>query len=75
MMHAVKIRDDVWDELKTAAEKRQRKPETLANQALREFLGRIDDEELLAESIAAARRSSLRSMNAEQAVRRFRRKK
>jgi predicted transcriptional regulator len=74
-MHEVKIRDEIWNDLKSAAEKHQRRPETLANQALKDFLRRMADEELLDRSIAAARRAPLRSSEAVQAVREFRRKK
>jgi hypothetical protein len=74
-MHSVRIRDQIWTDLKTVAETRQGKPETLANQALREFLGRIDDEELITSSTVSAKRSGLRASDAERAVRQFRRKK
>jgi predicted transcriptional regulator len=74
-MHEVRIRDEIWEDLKAAAERRQRKPDALANQALKDFLRRIADEELLARSIASARRSPVRASNAERAVRELRRKK
>jgi hypothetical protein len=74
-MPAVEIRQRVWKELVTAAEKQQQKPETLANQALQDFLQRMADEELLARSTAAARRAPLRTAEAEDAIRRYRRKK
>jgi hypothetical protein len=58
-----------------AAEKQRQKPETLANQALEDFLQRMADEELLARSTRAARRSTLRAVDTEAAIRRYRRKK
>jgi hypothetical protein len=72
-MPAVEIRQGVWNDLVVAAEKRRRKPETLANEALRDFLQRAADEELLARSARAARRSPLRAANAEEAISRYRR--
>jgi predicted transcriptional regulator len=73
-MHEVRIRDEIWDDLKSAAERQQRKPETLANQALKEFLHRMADQELLDRSRAAARRARLRLPNVERAIHQFRRK-
>ncbi|MBI3461831.1 MAG: hypothetical protein HY000_02060 [Planctomycetes bacterium] len=73
-MPAVNIRQSVWKDLVAAAEKQQQNPETLANQALQDYLGRIGDLELLSRS-AAARRSRLRASEAEEAVRRYRRSK
>jgi hypothetical protein len=62
----------LWKDLVSAAEKQRRKPETLANQALEDFLQRIADEELLSGSARAARRASLRMANTEQAIREYR---
>jgi hypothetical protein len=73
-MPAVKIRQGLWKDLVTAAEKQRQKPETLANQALQDFLQRMADEELLARSAAAARRAPLRMADSEEAIRRYRRK-
>jgi hypothetical protein len=73
-MPAVEIRQGIWNELVDAAEKRRRKPETLANQALRDFLQRMDDEDLLNRSARTARRAPLRAADSEDAVRRYRRK-
>ena len=74
-MPAVKIRQGVWKDLVVAAEKQRRKPETLANQALQDFLERMADEELLSRSARAARRSPLRAAETEDAIRRYRRNK
>jgi hypothetical protein len=74
-MPEVTIRQGLWKDLVAAAAKRQRKPETLANEALRDFLRRMADEELLSRSAAAARRSPLRTRDTEEAIRRYRRKK
>ena len=74
-MPAVRIRQGLWKNLLAAAEKQRRKPETLANQALSDFLERIADRELLSRSAASARRSPLGIADTEEAVRRYRRKK
>jgi len=74
-MHAVKIRQSLWNDLQTAAEKQRQKPETLADQAVREFLQRMADEELLAGSARAARRSPLRAADTVEVIRRYRRMK
>jgi hypothetical protein len=74
-MPAVQIPQGVWNDLVVAAEKQRRKPETLANQALRDFLKRTADEELLSCSSHAARRAPFRAADTEEVVRRYRRKK
>jgi hypothetical protein len=73
-MPAVEIRPGVWKGLVDAAEKRRRRPEALANDALQEFVERLADEELISRSAASARRSGLRMQNSEQAIRRYRRR-
>jgi hypothetical protein len=50
-MPAVQIRQGFWNDLVIAAETKRRKPETLANQALQDFLQRTADEELLSRPI------------------------
>jgi hypothetical protein len=74
-MPAVQIRQGLWNDLVEVAEKQRRKPESLANQALADYLERVTDEELLSRSARSARRSPLRAADAEAAVRRYRRKK
>ena len=74
-MPAVEIRKRLWEDLVMAAEKQRRKPEALANLALQDFLQRMADEELLARSTRTARRSPLRAVDTEEAIRRHRRKK
>jgi predicted transcriptional regulator len=74
-MPAIEIRKRLWDDLLAVAEKRRRKPESIANRALQDFLRREADEELLRRSTAAARRSSLRAKDAEDTIRRYRRKR
>lgn len=74
-MPAINIRRGVWEDLVAVADKQRRKPETLANQALQEFLRRVSDDELLSRSAAVARRSTLLTGDVEESIRRFRRKK
>jgi hypothetical protein len=74
-MPAVQIRQGLWNDLVEVAEKQRRKPESLANQALADYLERLSDEELLSRSARSARRSPLPAADAEAAVRRYRRKK
>jgi hypothetical protein len=74
-MPAVRIQQRLWNDLVVAAEKQHRRPETLANQALRDFLQRTADEELLVRSGRAARRAPFRAADTEEVIRRYRRKK
>jgi hypothetical protein len=74
-MPAVQIRQGLWNDLVIAAEKQRRKPETLANQALQDFLRRTADEELLSRSAQSARRAPFRAADTEDLIRRYRRKK
>jgi hypothetical protein len=71
-MPSVDIRKGVWNELVSAAEKRRQKPEALANEALKDFLARMADEDLLDRSSRAARRAPLRTAETEVAIRRYR---
>jgi hypothetical protein len=74
-MPAVQIRQGLWNDLVVAAEKKRLKPEALANQALRDFLQRAADEELLARSSRSARRTAFPASETEDVIRRYRRKK
>lgn len=74
-MPAVEIRQGIWNDLLVAAQRQRRKPDTLANEALRDFLQRMADEELLSHSTRAARRAPLRMADTEEAIREYRRKK
>lgn len=57
----------------TIAEKRKQKPESLAEEVLRDFVRQFTDEELLEQSTAAARRAPFRIEESEEAVRQYRR--
>jgi hypothetical protein len=73
-MPEVVIRKGVWNGLVDAAEKQGRRPETLANEALEDFLRRLSDEELLARSTAASRRHPVKMQDTEGLIRRYRRR-
>ena len=73
-MAEISIPEKLWLDFVDIARARQQKPETLAAEALRDYLQRLADEELLARSEKAARRSKFRIEEAEQIVKRHRRK-
>jgi hypothetical protein len=73
-MPALKIQRDVWKGLLVAGEKQHRKPEILAHEALKDFLRRTADDELLERSSQSACRP-LRARDAENAIRHYRRNK
>jgi hypothetical protein len=74
-MPALKIRQDLWNDLQAAAAKKGEPAESLVNKALQEFLNRVADEELIARSQGAARRAKLRIGDTELAIRRQRARK
>jgi len=74
-MPDVKIRQVLWNGLKTAAAKQGQPPEALANRALKEFLKRLADEDLIDQSRRAAQRAPLRVRGTEQAIRTYRERK
>jgi uncharacterized protein len=74
-MPDLKIRQALWNDLQAAAAKQGEQPESLASKALKEFLDRLADDDLIARSQRAARRAKLRIGEAEQAIRRHRSRK
>lgn len=72
-MPQLEIRKGLWQEFVAIAEKQKQKPETLAQQVLREYVQRFTDEELLERSSAAARRAPFRTDETEEVVRSYRR--
>lgn len=72
-MAALVIRDKVWKDFVSLAQQRHQKPDVLAEQVLREYVQRMEDEELLARSARAARRAKFRMEETEDIVKRFRR--
>lgn len=69
------IRQGLWDDLVVVAEKQRKKPQTLAQQAIQEYVQRKSDEELLERSATAARRAPFRMSETEAVIREYRRKK
>jgi predicted transcriptional regulator len=72
-MPAVRIRDELWDELTDVARRQKRTPTAVARQALREYIRQANDEELLERSSSVARRARFTSRETETIVRRYRR--
>ncbi len=73
-MAEVLIRDSVWDEFVAIAHKRRQAPQALAQRVLREYVSRMNDEELMARSARAARRSAFSMGQSEKIVRNYRRR-
>lgn len=69
------IRQGLWDDLVVVAEKQRKKPQTLAQQVIQEYVQRMSDEELLERSATAARRAPFRMDESEWVIRDFRRKR
>lgn len=71
-MPTLTVAESLWSELESTARRRQLSAQKLADLALREYLRRVADEELLASSERAARRAPLAASQSEGAVRRHR---
>jgi hypothetical protein len=69
------IRKGLWDDFVEVAEKQHKKPETLVQQVLQEYIQRVSDEELLDRSASAARRAPFRMDTTEAVIRSYRQKK
>jgi len=69
------IETKVWNGLVEVARQRRQKPERLAAQVLRDFLQHQADEDLLARSEQAARRTTFRLAESEEVVRKHRARK
>ena len=74
-MAEVTIKENVWQELVQVAKLRRKTPADLADVALREFLQRQADEDLLAKSSRVALKTSLPISQTEHMVRAHRRRK
>ncbi len=74
-MAEVTIQENTWHELVKAARRQRKKPESLADQALREFLERHADEELLEKSSLAAQKTSFLIRDTEEIIRQHRKRK
>jgi len=74
-MPDLKVQQHVWDEITTAAAKQGQRPEALANRALKDYLQRLADEELIADSQREARRAPLKLAETERVIRQHRAKR
>jgi hypothetical protein len=74
-MAEVRIRERIWENIKAAAAQQGERPEALANRALEEYLGRLADEELIARSSKAAKRTAFRATETEKVIGQYRRRK
>jgi hypothetical protein len=74
-MPKLQIQQTIWDGLVAVAQKQKREPETLVEEALKDYLDRANDEELLERSAKAARRAPFRIEETEEIVRQHRGKK
>jgi len=73
-MPEVMIRESVWREFVTVAQKKRQAPESLAQRVLRDYVQRVSDEELLVRSSRAAQRAPCSIRDSEDVVREFRRR-
>ncbi len=71
-MAAVTIREQVWQDLLALARQRRRNAEALAEEALRDYVRRAADEDLLSRSGRAARRAPFRIEQTEEVIRQAR---
>ena len=74
-MAELTVSEKVWRELVEVARRRRTKPESLADAALREFLQRQADEELLEKSSRAAQKTSFPISETEEIIRQHRKRK
>jgi predicted transcriptional regulator len=74
-MAAITIREEVWHDLVALARQRRRRAQALAEEALRDYLQRAADEELLARSERVARRAPFHIEESEEVIRRARQKR
>ena len=62
----------MWKDLMSAAERKSRKPQAMAKEALRDYLQRLEDDELLEASCADARRSGFDFDKREEVIKAWR---
>ena len=74
-MAEITVTEKVWRQLVEVAQRRRTKPENLADAALREFLQRQADEELLTKSSRAAQKTSFPISETEEIIRQHRKRK
>lgn len=71
-MQQIAVEPRLWSDIVTIADRKHQRPDAIIRQALREYLQRAADEELLIRSERAARRAPYRASQAEEIVRRHR---
>ena len=74
-MAEVTIREKVWHDFVELAQQLRRKPQALAESVLRDYVQRVEDEKLLADSRRDALRANLEHEDIEELIRAFRKKK
>jgi hypothetical protein len=74
-MADVTISNSLWKQLVEVANRHRRKPAAVAESALREYLERLADERLMADTMHAARRAPFRIGDTEDLIRQHRRGK
>jgi predicted transcriptional regulator len=74
-MAAIKVRDQLWNELSAVAKRQKKSPTAVAQHALREYIRQFNDEELLNRSGAAARRAGFPASKSELVVKQYRRRR
>jgi len=74
-MADLRIRESLWDDFVAVAERKQARPDELAERVPRDSIQRAADEELLARSERAARRARFRMADSEEIVREHRRRR
>jgi hypothetical protein len=73
-MAEITIRDSVWKDLLALAKRQRRKPNVLVETAVCDYLDRVADIDLLAQSRREARQTGIRTADIEEAIRRHTRK-
>lgn len=74
-MPEITIQEPLWRQLVQAARRRRKRPADLADTAVREFLERQADEELLAKSSRAAQKTAFQIGDTEEVIRKHRKRK
>lgn len=72
MTHSIPLQQSLWESLVALAKKKRKKPSSLVQQAVRDFLQRVADEDLLAESDHQARKTGMNADNVESLIARHR---
>jgi hypothetical protein len=67
--HSIPIEESLWHSLVALAKKKRKKPGSLAEQAVRDYLQRIEDEELLDQSERQAQKTGISPSKAESLIR------